>query len=347
MQIPAIARGKRHQLPRPPGSADALALAQHARTRKAAGQLLCVVCADAADAQRLLDELPIFAPELRLALFPDWETLPYDGFSPHQDLISERLATLWRVRGRDLDVVLLPATTALARLAPPGFLAGYTFHFRQKMRLDEAALKGQLTLAGYQHVSQVVSPGEYAVRGGLIDLFPMGSPVPYRVDLFGDEVDFTKGLFHRVTDRGDPRQYDGGRVTELVARPLINLVCADLARYYQPLGGQVGIRTELLASLPVVTAFGVEIGMLFDVSRRVGHDRIGEVELGDLVNSEKGDGELLPMAQQVAYTLLTRAGCGEPGWVPAVRPTFDGDLRVVPGSDVVERPPWIERPGRG
>lgn len=165
--------------------------------------------------------------------------------------------------------------------------------------------------------------------------------------VFGDEVDFTKGLFHRVTDRGDPREYDGGRVTELVARPLINLVCADLARYYQPLGGQVGIRTELLASLPVVTAFGVEIGMLFDVSRRVGHDRIGEVELGDLVNSEKGDGELLPMAQQVAYTLLTRAGCGEPGWVPAVRPTFDGDLRVVPGSDVVERPPWIERPGRG
>ena len=165
--------------------------------------------------------------------------------------------------------------------------------------------------------------------------------------VFGDEVDFTKGLFHRVTDRGDPREYDGGRVTELVARPLINLVCADLARYYQPLGGQVGIRTDLLASLPVVTAFGVEIGMLFDVSRRVGHDRIGEVELGDLVNSEKGDGELLPMAQQVAYTLLTRAGCGEPGWVPAVRPTFDGDLRVVPGSDVVERPPWIERPGRG
>ena len=165
--------------------------------------------------------------------------------------------------------------------------------------------------------------------------------------VFGDEVDFTKGLFHRVTDRGDPREYDGGRVTELVARPLINLVCADLARYYQPLGGQVGIRTDLLASLPVVTAFGVEIGMLFDVSRRVGHDRIGEVELGDLVNSEKGDGELLPMAQQVAYTLLTRAGCGEPGWVPAVRPTFDGDLRVVPGSDVVERAPWIERPGRG
>ena len=124
-----------------------------------------------------------------MALFPDWETLPYDTFSPHQDLISERLATLWRIHSGDVDVVLLPATTALTRLAPPSFLAGTTFHFKQKARLDESRLKSQLTLAGYQHVSQVVSPGEYAVRGGLIDLFPMGSPVPYRVDLFGDEVD--------------------------------------------------------------------------------------------------------------------------------------------------------------
>ena len=90
---------------------------------------------------------------------------------------------------RECDVVLLPATTALTRLAPPSFLAGTTFHFKQKEKLNEVALKSQLTLAGYQHVSQVVSPGEYAVRGGLIDLFPMGSLVPYRVDLFGDEVD--------------------------------------------------------------------------------------------------------------------------------------------------------------
>ena len=189
MQIPAIAPGKRFVLPRPVGSADALLLARHAQACRAARRSLCVVAADPADAQRLLDELPFFAPELRVALFPDWETLPYDGFSPHQDLISERLATLWRILGRDLDVVLLPASTALARLAPPSFMAGTTFHFRQKMRLDEASLKSQLTLAGYSHVSQVVSPGEYAVRGGLIDLFPMGSPMPYRVDLFGDEID--------------------------------------------------------------------------------------------------------------------------------------------------------------
>ena len=86
-------------------------------------------------------------------------------------------------------MVLVPATTALYRLAPPAFLAGYTFHFKVKQKLDEAKLKSQLTMAGYQHVTQVVSPGEYAVRGGLIDLFPMGSLVPFRVDLFDDEID--------------------------------------------------------------------------------------------------------------------------------------------------------------
>ena len=193
MQLPTLRSGHRFTLPRPTGSADALLLSRLAQRERAAGRITAIVTADAGDAQRLIDELAFFAPELRCALFPDWETLPYDTFSPHQDLISERLATLWRIRSREhetgADVVLVPATTALYRLAPPSFLAGYTFHFKQGQKLDEAKLKAQLTLAGYQHVSQVVSHGEYAVRGGLIDLFPMGSPVPYRVDLFDDEID--------------------------------------------------------------------------------------------------------------------------------------------------------------
>jgi transcription-repair coupling factor (superfamily II helicase) len=176
-------------LPRPVGSADALLLARLAQRELEGGRLTAIVTADANDAQRLLEEIAFFAPGLRCALFPDWETLPYDTFSPHQDLISERLATLWRILQREADVILVPASTALYRLAPPSFLAGYTFHFRVQQKLDETRLKAQLTLAGYNHVTQVVSPGEYAVRGGLIDLFPMGSPVPYRVDLFDDEVD--------------------------------------------------------------------------------------------------------------------------------------------------------------
>ncbi len=189
MDLPKLNAGRRFTVPRPPGSADALLLARLAQRERADGRVTAIVTADAADAQRLLEELAFFAPQLRCALFPDWETLPYDTFSPHQDLISERLATLWRISQGEADVVVVPATTALYRLAPPGFLAGYTFHFAVKQKLEEAKLKAQLTLAGYSHVTQVVSPGEYAVRGGLIDLFPMGSPVPYRVDLFDDEID--------------------------------------------------------------------------------------------------------------------------------------------------------------
>ncbi len=193
MQLPVIPTGKRFTLPRPTGSADALLLARFAQAQAAQKKLTAIVTAEPADTQRLEGELAFFAPGLRVAVFPDWETLPYDTFSPHQDLISERLATLWRLLQHsgpgEVDVVLMPASTALVRLAPPSFMAGYTFHFKQKEKLNEAALKSQLTLAGYSHVTQVVSPGEYAVRGGLIDLFPMGSLVPYRVDLFGDEVD--------------------------------------------------------------------------------------------------------------------------------------------------------------
>ncbi len=198
VQLPNIAPGKRFSLPRPVGSADALLLARLAQARAAEGRMLAIIAAQPADAQRLADELPFFAPSLRVAVFPDWETLPYDSFSPHQDLISERLATLWRLHSqrsqRDLDVVLLPATTALTRLAPPSFLAATTFDFKHKQKLDADALKAQLTLAGYQHVGQVVSPGEYTVRGGLIDLYPMGAAMPYRVDLFDDEIDSIRGF---------------------------------------------------------------------------------------------------------------------------------------------------------
>ncbi|MDM7457305.1 MAG: transcription-repair coupling factor [Tepidimonas sp.] len=193
MELPRLTPGKRFQSARPGPSADALILAALAAREKAASRPTAIVTADAADAHRLLAELPFFEPGLRCALFPDWETLPYDTFSPHQDLISERLATLWRIQQRaaddGADVILVPATTALYRLAPPSFLAAYTFAFKTGQKLDEGRLRAQLGLAGYQHVTQVVSPGEYAVRGGLIDLFPMGSPMPYRVDLFDDEID--------------------------------------------------------------------------------------------------------------------------------------------------------------
>ncbi|UXC37366.1 transcription-repair coupling factor [Cupriavidus gilardii] len=192
-QLPLVKAGQRHQIAGLHGSADALALAAYARAHhdKTHGQMpmLAVICANAVDAQRLADEIPWFAPELRVRVLPDWETLPYDSFSPHQDLVSERLATLHDIQTGQCDVMLVPAQTALYRLAPPAFLAAYTFFFKQGERLDEAALKAQFTLAGYEHVSAVMRPGEYSVRGGLIDLFPMGSALPYRIDLFGDEIE--------------------------------------------------------------------------------------------------------------------------------------------------------------
>ncbi len=184
--LAALRPGLRFTHPRPPGSGDAWLLAQLAQV---AGKTLVILTAEPLEAQRLCEEIPIFAPSLKVRPLPDWETLPYDSFSPHQDLISERLRTLHALSHKEVNVLTVPITTALYRLAPPSFLAAYTFSFKQKDRLDEAALRQQLTLANYSHVSQVTAPGEFCIRGSLIDLFPMGSIVPYRIDLFDDEIE--------------------------------------------------------------------------------------------------------------------------------------------------------------
>jgi len=189
LPLPSLpAMQQRAALPALAGSADAAAAASLAQDKR----LLVVLAASPGDAQRLLDEIPWFAPGLRVRLLPDWETLPYDSFSPHHDLVSERLATLYAVTRGDCDVLLLPASTALTRMAPPAWLAARTFFITRGERLDAEKLKAQMATAGYAHVTQVVSPGEYSVRGGLIDLFPMGAPLPYRLDLFGDEIESIK-----------------------------------------------------------------------------------------------------------------------------------------------------------
>ena len=186
LSLPAQPKpGHRLDLPSFSASIDALAMAQLARP----WQLLTVITASPLEAQRLVEEIAWFAPQLRAHLLPDWETLPYDHFSPHQDLVSERLATLHAVSRNECDVLITAASTAITRLAPPSFLAGHTFFMKKGDRLDIDKLRAQLTLAGYQHVTQVVAAGEYSVRGGLIDLFPMGTPLPYRIELFDDEIE--------------------------------------------------------------------------------------------------------------------------------------------------------------
>jgi transcription-repair coupling factor (superfamily II helicase) len=171
----------------PHGSSDSHLLSELARSTSA--DLLVVFTASASDAQRLIAEIPFFAAELKINFFPDWETLPYDALSPHHDLVSERLGSLHSMMSGETRVLIVPVTTALNRLPPVRYLAAHTFFLKQKQQLNAAALRQQLMLAGYTHVTQVLSPGEYSFRGGLIDLFPMGSALPYRVDLFGDEIE--------------------------------------------------------------------------------------------------------------------------------------------------------------
>src|SRR6185503_9859538 len=167
------------------GSADSLWLSREARARRP----IVVLTASAQAAERLREEAAWFDPGLRVHRLPDWEILPYDQFSPHPDLVSERLATLWQLGNAAFDVALVPVTTALQRLPPRAYLAGRTFQLRARERLDLDRLRAQLVLAGYAHVQQVMSPGEFCVRGGLVDLFPTGSAVPYRVDLLGEEIE--------------------------------------------------------------------------------------------------------------------------------------------------------------
>ncbi len=176
MARPAVARS---------GSSDAFWIARLARLARP----VFVVTQSAQDAERLRDEIAWFDPSLAVHRLPDWEILPYDQFSPHPDLVSERLATLHQFSQGACDVGIIPVSTALQRLPPRSYLAGRTFFLRQKSRLDLEALKAQLALAGYAAVQQVMVPGEFCVRGGLVDLFPTGSPVPYRLDLLGEEIE--------------------------------------------------------------------------------------------------------------------------------------------------------------
>jgi transcription-repair coupling factor (superfamily II helicase) len=174
------------------GAGDAYLLANWARA--CSPRRIVVFTSYPADAERVVEEIGWFDPTLRLQLFPDWETLPYDHFSPHQDLISDRLHALWRLLQRDIDVLVAPATTAALMLPPRSLIAGRSFVFARGEQLARHVLAAQLVEAGYEHVSQVVKPGEYCLRGSLIDLFPMGNALPLRIDLLDDHIESIKSF---------------------------------------------------------------------------------------------------------------------------------------------------------
>ena len=155
-------------------------------------RLKVVLTQDAEQALRLQTAWRFFRPHDTAVFLPDWETLPYERFSPHQDLVSERLSALWQIKSGAADVLFVPVATAMQKLPPVPFLAGRTFWLKTGQTLDIGRLKTDLVDAGYNHVSHVVAAGEFAVRGGIVDLFPMGSEMPYRIDLFDDEMDSIK-----------------------------------------------------------------------------------------------------------------------------------------------------------
>ena len=193
------------------GSAPGLALAETAERMQSP---LLVVTPSARDAERLTAELRFYITDVTLPVlaFPDWETLPYDLFSPHQDIVSERLATLSRVSDLKRGLVVTSAATLMQRLAPRQYVLGGTLMLKTGEKLDPDSLRQRLASSGYASVTQVMEHGEFAVRGSLLDVFPMGSPVPYRIDLFDDEIESIR-LFDPET------QLSQDKLTELTLLP--------------------------------------------------------------------------------------------------------------------------------
>ena len=181
------------------GGASALAIASAARKRNT---LVLAVTADARSAVRLEEELHFYLGRSGppVLVFPDWETLPYDVFSPLPELVSQRLHTLHRLREVKRGVLVAPAATLLQRVAPREYLDAHTLLLDLGDTLNLDKMRRRLERAGYQCVSQVMSHGEFAVRGAILDIFPMGHATPYRIDLFDDEVESIR-LFDPETQR--------------------------------------------------------------------------------------------------------------------------------------------------
>ncbi len=184
------------------GSATSLWLAEAAR--KASGPLF-VIAADARQASRMEDELRFFCePGSYIEHFPAWETLPYDLFSPHPDIVSQRLRMLSTLPRLAKGIVVVDLETALQRLPPQTYIDAHAFDLSVGEVLDIGAFRDRLSGAGYVASSQVMAPGEFAVRGSIIDLYPMGSAAPYRIDLFDDEVESIR-VFDPETQRSGER----------------------------------------------------------------------------------------------------------------------------------------------
>lgn len=147
-----------------------------------------LITPDMQNTLRLRDEIQQFTAQPVITL-PDWETLPYDSFSPHQEIISARLSCLWQLPAMERGVIIVPVNTLMQKVCPHKFLHSHALIMKKGQRLSREKLRSQLEKAGYRSVEQVLEHGEYATRGALLDLYPMGSEQPYRIDFFDNEID--------------------------------------------------------------------------------------------------------------------------------------------------------------
>ena len=184
--LPATAKHRRQWIT-PHGSSLALALAEAAGRHPG---LVIVVTRDTHAAHTLEGEIAVFAEAgLEVLQFPDWETLPYDLFAPHPDIVSQRVAALYRLPGLSRGVLVVPVATLMQRLAPRSYINGTSLVLENGQRFDLAAEQRRLGGAGYRNVPQVQEPGDFAVRGAIVDIFTMGSAEPYRIELLDEEID--------------------------------------------------------------------------------------------------------------------------------------------------------------
>ncbi|WP_150138086.1 transcription-repair coupling factor [Candidatus Enterovibrio escicola] len=167
------------------GSALPLAIAQIADQQH---KRILLVVPDNQTALKLQPEVKQFTGR-KCHVFPDWETLPYDNFSPHQDIISDRIACLYQLPQQISNIIIIPVSTLLQRIMPRSFLIKHALIVKKGDHISLEKIRYQLELSGYRHVNQVIEHGEYACRGSILDLFPMGSNQPYRIDFFDEDVD--------------------------------------------------------------------------------------------------------------------------------------------------------------
>ncbi|AGF48479.1 superfamily II transcription-repair coupling factor [Candidatus Kinetoplastibacterium oncopeltii TCC290E] len=181
-----LKKGSKYYYERPFGSGTPMLISNLAINSK---KLTTIFTSNFIEAKQISSDIKSFSPDLRVATMPDWEILPYDEFSPNNRIISDRMKILYDLLNKNIDVLTISTTTAIHKISPPEFIAAYSFNFSKNDVINEQNLKKQLEIANYKHVTQVRNFAEFCIRGSIIDLFPMGSTTPYRIDLYDNIIE--------------------------------------------------------------------------------------------------------------------------------------------------------------